>query len=106
MNRTRKRAVMRSLLLGMLGVGAIGVVQTSIASTAGAESVDVGTISARMSNQHGVTSSGDPDGTDESNCVPYSPVGTATSSLFVGSPTGDPTGPSSRIPLVLLDLRT
>lgn len=76
MNRTRKRAVMRSLLLGMLGVGAIGVVQTSIASTAGAESVDVDTISARKSNQHGVTSS------------------------------GDPTDPSSRIPLVLLDLRT
>ena len=86
MNRTRKRAVMRSLLLGMLGVGAIGVVQTSIASTAGAESVDVGTIVARMSNQHGVTSSGDPDGTDESNCVLYSPAGTATSSLFVASP--------------------
>ena len=55
MNRTRKRAVMRSLLLGMLGVGAIGVVQTSISSTAGAESVDVCTISARMSNQHGVS---------------------------------------------------
>ena len=47
-NRTRKKAVFRTMLLAAVGISAVGVVQTSIEPRAEAEPVSVGTISAQM----------------------------------------------------------
>jgi uncharacterized repeat protein (TIGR01451 family) len=72
------------MLLAAVGIGAVGVVQTSIDSRA--DAISIGTISARMSNQIGITETGEPDGTAESNCIRYAPSDTPTSSEFVTSP--------------------
>ncbi len=74
------------MLLAAIGIGAVGVVQTSIEPRAEAESVSIGTISAQMSDHEGVTEGGAPDGTTESNCILYEPANTASSSEFVTSP--------------------
>ena len=78
-NRTRKKAILRTMLLAAVGLGAVGVVQMSIEPRADAESVSIGTISAQMSDHRGVTAGGDPDGTGESNCIRYQPAGSVTS---------------------------
>ena len=67
------------MLLAAVGLGAVGVVQMSIEPRADAESVSIGTISAQMSDHRGVTAGGDPDGSDESNCIRYQPTGSVTS---------------------------
>jgi len=72
------------MLLAAVGISAVGVVQTSIDSRA--EAISIGTISAQMSNQIGITETGEPDGTAASNCIRYAPPDTATSSEFVTSP--------------------
>jgi uncharacterized repeat protein (TIGR01451 family) len=74
------------MLLAVIGIGAVGVVQTSIEPRADAESISIGTISAQMSDHEGVTEGGAPDGTTESNCIRYQPADTASSSEFVTSP--------------------
>lgn len=72
------------MLLAAVGIGAVGVVQTSVEPRA--DAVSIGTISAQMSNQQGITETGDPDGTNESNCIRYAPPNDSTSSQFVTSP--------------------
>ena len=72
------------MLLAAVGISAVGVVQTSIDSRA--EAISIGTISAQMLNQIGITETGEPDGTAASNCIRYAPPDTATSSEFVTSP--------------------
>lgn len=74
------------MLLAAVGLGAVGVVQMSIEPRADAVSVSIGTISAQMANQQGITETGEPDGTAESNCIRYAPPNTSTSSQFVTSP--------------------
>ncbi|MDA2972730.1 MAG: choice-of-anchor K domain-containing protein [Actinomycetota bacterium] len=72
------------MLLAAVGIGAVGVVQMSVEPRA--DAVSIGTISAQMSNQQGITETGDPDGTNESNCIRYAPPNDSTSSQFVTSP--------------------
>lgn len=74
------------MLLAAIGIGAVGVVQTSIEPSADAESISIGTISAQMSDHRGVTEGGAADGTTESNCIRYEPADTSSSSEFVTSP--------------------
>ena len=72
------------MLLAAVGLGAVGVVQMSIEPRA--DAISVGSISAKMSNQQGITETGEPDGTNESNCIRYAPPNDSTSSQFVTSP--------------------
>jgi uncharacterized repeat protein (TIGR01451 family) len=74
------------MLLAAVGIGAVGVVQMSVDPRADAESISIGTISAQMSDQEGVTEGGAPDGTTASNCIRYEPADTSSSSEFVTSP--------------------
>ena len=67
------------MLLAAVGIGAVGVVQTSIEPRAEAEPMSLGTISAQMRDHSGDS------GSDEANCIRYQPADTSTSSEFVTS---------------------
>ena len=67
------------MLLAAVGIGAVGVVQTSIEPRAEAEPMSLGAISAQMRDHSGDS------GSDEANCIRYQPADTSTSSEFVTS---------------------
>ncbi len=67
------------MLLAAVGIGAVGVVQTSMEPSAEAVDLSLGTITAQMREHSGRMSS------DEANCIRYMPAKTSTSSEFVTS---------------------
>ena len=75
-----RAASVLGMALGLAGFSVVAPVSAGMTDTAAAATITIGAIQANVSNHHGTDG-----GTDSSNCIKYSPAGTATSSAFVGS---------------------
>ena len=81
--RVRARSRASSVLgvaLGLTGLSVVAPVSMGITGSAAAATINLGAIQANVSDHHGTDG-----GNDTSNCIKYSPIGTSTSSAFVGS---------------------